>query len=671
MKLRSAITLPLIALLWAAPAQGAQPMDRFSRLLGQERYDVVIKDASRWLDKNRGDERVAEVTALLAEAHWQLLDKPTFAQLQDYRARFPAGPRDHDAMVAESAFALEQAQDLDEEQAYLDLIAAYPGTEASAEARELAEAAAWGEALSKNTADGYALFRDRYPQSSKAPVAQDRYLEQLYREARDVGTAESFRALLAEHPDHPRADDIRLGEQVASLRALGDTPTPTALLDFARQYPHGDPGWQALQRMLGGLNIALLQAEGTAPVTTPLLQARPEGAPEGGEAFGLLGLVSATVELPGALPEGVTLTLDVQVRATQATGTPAAAESAEADGATEAPDGAGEAPDGAGEAPDGAGEAPDGTVTDAAPPEPIWLSWEQQAQAWADTWVLPVLGGPPAPQRPPEELWWSTARPLCGPDADGIEGRYVVELKRGEDEQRWVQNFVVQRRCGGPVPLAVRRDAQQQVTALGYVGADDTPRVHELTLNPGGMAWQCQGEAYQDKRGLWLSCNGWELSPRFEGFFIRVAGEGEAVDGDVQGPPPSTSAGGALSTLPAVDGQHWFAVPGSYASHFGEPPPCPLPVGFGTPWNPGGAPDAPAWIPDGVLPELDRADDLDGDGNAERVLRIQVAGTDHAWLVVVPGTRLGTGSWVTPLPADAASGTLPPIRHDGCRFLTK
>ncbi len=586
---RPFLILVLGLLLAAPPAWSAQPIDRWERMVEQERYTDVVEQIRKWFEKNAGHELAAEATRVLAEAEYHvLLAAPTVENVAAYRSEFPGGPREDDARELHANLSFYAAVEVGTEAALRQVADDFPNTKGAREALVRAEEAGFSEAVADGSAAAMERYLGLYPESPNAATATRLWRTRAWDEAEEANTLQGWIDLRLKDPEHPRADEAFLREQALALAELPVQPSTEALLKLARRYEGTPTGWETLRRVVGRSGVRFSTADGA-----PLLEATlSDGdAVERIEA-GRMQAISITA--PGRLPDSAQFQFGLEVQI------------------------------------DGKNQ---------------WTWWDERAAEHAGSW-----GGTidPLPERVGPAVHWLTGATPCRlpfvTDAR-VRVRLSQESMGKTQREDWILPVTLDTPCGGVVPLAVRYGAGGVIDATAQiVDAGIDPVIEPVAVQAGGLAWSCAGTLHVEETGLWLTCSGWQVSRWGEGLLFRPPPLGRP---SATGNPEHE----ALATLPG-DGTHrWLALDVPTAWHFGGGPACPLPDPPAEPaveLAPDEAPAVPLWVHPSLEQLADRPADVDGDGKLDRVTFLGPRGDHPAWVVVTLASFPPDLSWTAP-----------------------
>jgi hypothetical protein len=612
------LTVALLALVafLAVPlsASAAQPVDRWEKWLEGERFEDVVEQSRKWLDRNADDELAPEVLRILAEAEYRLLQSaPTVPKVAAWREEFPDSPRMPDALELESKLALYAASDKATEAAYRDIVDGYPGTDASTEAHARAEEAGFTEAVADGSAEAMARFLGRYPQSGNAATAKRLWRTRAWDEAEAADTLQSWIDLRAADPDHPRADEAYMREQALALQDLPPNASTDALLKLARRYEKTPTGWETLHRAVGRSTWRISTAQGAEVSSGVLDEMSADAAPLPGV------LVEAiSIDLVGPRPKSAEITFALEVKVGRE-----------------------------------------------------WFDWNVKASEQAQAWNKELE--PPAERVGPAVHWLTSAAPCILP---GVEAARVrVHLQQEAKKADWELPVTIDKPCGGLLPLAVRYGAAGVVDAMASLpDFSSEPTLKDLQVLAAGLAWSCSGTIQVDETGLWLTCSGWQVGIWGRSLLFRPPPLGApSATGDPDHPGLATlpiEAGERWLALDVPGTWHFGGEPRCPlpevrpAAELSDPVEDEAPM-LGPPDLP--PPPVPLWVHPGLAKTADYEGDFDGDGTADRMILLTPRGDNPAWLVLALGSFPAELSWTMPW-YSPAPGAKSRVQRSGCGY---
>jgi hypothetical protein len=593
-------------------------MERWDRWLEQQKYEEVVEQARKWLEKKSDDEHAPETLRILAEAEYQLLLKaPSREKVAAWRTEFPDSPRMDNALDLESNLALYKASETGTEAAYLEIVDGYPSTPASTEAHARAEEAGFTEAVAAGTAESMGRYLGRYPDSGNAATARRLWRARAWDEAEATDSLQTWIDLRARDPEHPRADEAYMREQALALMELPANPSTDALLKLARRYEKTPTGWETLLRAVG---------RSTFRVSTGLNQEVYSGNLDE-------HLTEEQIPLPGTQVEAISIDLVAPLP-----------RSAEVTFRLEVKIGR------------------------------EWFDWNDKAADQAKAW-----GQEPgqATERVGPAVHWLTSSPPCV--LPGVtEARIRVQLTAPGEKAEWKLPVTIDEPCGGLMPMAIRYDALGVVNARAALAdPGDDPDLDPLQVMAGGLAWNCSGAIQLDESGLWLTCSGWQVAVWGRSLLFRPPPLGApSATGSTDHPALAALPGDASDRWLALDvpiGWHFGGearcplpdiAPPAEAMESAEGDAGDVPV-LGPPDLP--PPDLPLWVHPGLAKSSDVTGDFDGDGIADRMLILSPRGDQPAWLVLVLGSFPADLSWTMPW-SSPAPGTTARAQRAGCGY---
>jgi hypothetical protein len=584
----------------------AQPIDRWQRMNESERYEDVVEQIRKWLDKNPDHELRAEAVPLLAEAAYQVLSAgaPSLEAVTAYREEFVNGARDAEARELQATMSFYKAAEIDSEAAYREVAATFPGTRAERESLDRAEEAGFVESVSDGSAAAMARFLRLYPHSPNAATALRLWRTRAWDEAETLHSLEGWIQLRMKDPDHPRADEAWTLEQALALGELPPRASTEALLKLARRYEGTPTGWETLRRVVGRSGVRFSTRSGEALLEATLSDGDGIAIIEAGR------MQAVSIETPGRLPETAELDFGLEVQL----------------------------------------EGRD------------WVWWEDQAAAHAGTWGGTIT---PLPDRVGPALHWLTGATPCRLPFV-TDARVRVRLSQGRKKQDWILPVALETPCGGVVPLAVRYGPGGVVDATAQVvDAGIAPILEAVSVRAGGLPWSCAGTLHVEDSGLWLTCSGWQVSRWGQSLLFRPPPLGVAsATGDPEHPALAALEMDETHRWLALD------VPTSWHFGGGPRCPLPdLPPASGeAPPEPvGPAPDLPAWVHPSLTRTAERTEDVDGDGKLDRVTFLAPMDDQTAWIVVSLASFGADLSWTAPwygeIPAEGSK-----LTRDGCGY---
>ena len=593
-------------------------MERWDRWLELQRYEDVVEQARKWLEKKADDELAPETLRILAEAEYQLLLKaPTQAKVAAWRTEFPDSARMEAATDLESKLALYKASESATEAAYLEIVDGYPGTAAATEAHARAEEAGFTEAVAGGTAESLGRYLGQYPDSPNAATARRLWRARSWDEAEVADDLQSWIDLRARDPEHPRAGEAYMREQALALKELPANASTDALLKLARRYEKTPTGWETLLRAVGrspfrvstGANTEVYS--GTLDEHLTVEQPALQGS-----------LVEAiSIDLVGPLPRSAEVTFRLEVKVGRE-----------------------------------------------------WFDWNDKAAEQAKAWDQePGV----APERVGPAVHWLTAAPPCV--LPGVtEARIRVHLAQEDQKAEWLLPVTIDEPCGGLLPLAIRYDTGGVVdarAALADPGSE--PALRPLQVQAGGLVWNCSGAIQLDESGLWLTCSGWQVSVWGRSLLFRPPPLGApSATGSTDHPALAALPGKATDRWLALDvpiGWHFGGdarcplpdiTPATNALESAEGDGGDVPV-LGPPDLP--PPDVPAWVHPSLARTSDVTGDFDGDGIADRMVVLAPRSGQPAWLVLALGAFPADLSWTMPW-SSPAPGEKARVERAGCGY---
>ena len=193
--------VPVISEAHAAPS----PLGRMRRALEDAKYDKVVEIGGKYLEKNPGAEEETEIREVMSLAAFALAKTvDTIDAWQLFRQEYPQSSKSAAAMRAEAWRFFSDRLDQDDEEALLDFLETYPGSGQEQIVRSMADQLGWTRTVSENTPESYQAYRERYSQGVGHAESFEREYAVVFERVKGVGTAERWRRLLADYPQHPQ-----------------------------------------------------------------------------------------------------------------------------------------------------------------------------------------------------------------------------------------------------------------------------------------------------------------------------------------------------------------------------------------------------------------------------------------------------------------------------------